>query len=116
MKERSCSETSNNTCAIVLDIQLPTNKVNCTDTGMYRGHVEFVDGSNATDQVYIEVKGMNISVKSFGLLYQPVSFHVIFSKLVSRSLLNIFDTFLSTVSLVAVDMDAVLTILNCKYK
>ena len=71
MKERSCSETSNNTCAIVLDIQLPTNKVNCTDTGMYRGHVEFVDGSNATDQVYIEVKGMNISVKSFGLLYQP---------------------------------------------
>ena len=71
MKERSCSETSNNTCALVLDIQVPTNKVNCTDTGMYRGHVEFVDGSNATDQVYIEVKGMNISVKFFGLLYQP---------------------------------------------
>jgi hypothetical protein len=71
MEERSCSEISNNTCAVVLDIQLPAKNVNCTDTGMYRGHVEFVDGSKATDQVYIEVKGMNITVKFFGLLYQP---------------------------------------------
>ena len=71
MKGRACSETSNNTCAAVLDIQLPADTVNCTDTGMYRGHVYFADGSNAKDQVYIEVEGMNTSVKFFGLLYQP---------------------------------------------
>ena len=68
MEERSCSETSNNPCAVVLDIQLPTNKVNCTDTGMYRGHVEFVDGSSATDQVYIEVKVVPDSIDPIKLL------------------------------------------------
>lgn len=71
MAERSCAETSNKTCASVLDIQVSKYNVSCTDTGTYRGLVEFDNGQNRTDQVFVEVEGKNTSVKFICLLHQP---------------------------------------------